>query len=285
MEANLRGTSFIDAHLDNAILTGSRLWETQRAGWSIKGVKCKYVFFDRDGEQATHFTAGEFERLYSEKIKILLHYEGGIDPIEVLTMPALIQRLEKSYEGCSLRLQSIQDDAGGATVTIVVDNLGQHNLASLRTSAEEVQQLQLKLRKEETLRLKLEGKIELMRDELFPMLERTMGDTYNINTAYGPVGPKSRITQQTIYNQNDLAAIRDLVKDIQAHQASLEQGIPTEKLSEVQNSLDVLREQITVQVPDHSIIRSTLKSLKTIFEGATGSVVASGWLELLQRLD
>ena len=284
--AQLSEASFIDAHLDNAMLTGAILWETQRAGWSIKGVKCEYAFFDRDGKQATHFTAGEFEKLYAEKTKIVLHYERGISPIEVLTMPALIQRLEKSYEGCSLRLQSVQDDAGGATAIIVVDNLGQHNLASLRTYAEEVQQLQLRLRHEEKLRLQLQAQIDLMTEKLFPiMLERTMGDTYNVNTAYGPVGPKGRITQQTIYNQNDLATIRKLVEDTRAKQASLEQTISSEKYSEIQNSLDVLRAQLTVQAPDHSIIRSTLKSLKTIFEGATGSVVASGWLELLQRLD
>ena len=70
------------------------------------------------------YSAGEFERPYADKTKIVLHYEGGINPIEIATLPALIQRIEATHPGCALRLQSIEEAPGGATVTPVVEDSG-----------------------------------------------------------------------------------------------------------------------------------------------------------------
>ena len=86
--ANLLGTVF-----NGATLTGAKLWETQRGGWSIQNVVCESAYWDKDGKELTHYAPGEFERLYSEKTKIALHYEGGIDPLEITTLPALIQKI------------------------------------------------------------------------------------------------------------------------------------------------------------------------------------------------
>jgi uncharacterized protein YjbI with pentapeptide repeats len=286
--ADLSMASLIDAQLHKAILTDSCLWETQRAGWSIKGAHCKRVFFDRNSEQATHFAAGEFERLYAEQTKIVLHYEGGINPIEVATLPALIQRLEKSYEGCRLRLQSIQDNAGGATVTIVVDDVGQHGLSSLREAAAQIQQLQLMVRENEEAKIQLQAQINLMLEKIFPiMLEGIVSrNTYEIHTngPVGAIGTGSQGRQHNIYSQNDLADIRKLVDSIGEQRASLERSITDAKLSELQQSLQNLQEQLIAQIPDHSIIQSSLKSLKTIFEGAAGRVLGSVLLELLRQI-
>jgi len=119
--ANLCTVNLVDSKLDEADLTGARLWEIQRSGWSIKNIKCEYVFWDRDGEKRAQYALGEFERLYAEKTKIILHYKDGIDPIEVATLPVLIQKLQQEHPGCRLSLQSVQADAGGSTVTIAID--------------------------------------------------------------------------------------------------------------------------------------------------------------------
>jgi hypothetical protein len=44
-----------------------------------------------------------------------------MDPLEVVTLPALVQHLEASRHGCKLRFESIQDSPGGAVVTIIVE--------------------------------------------------------------------------------------------------------------------------------------------------------------------
>jgi hypothetical protein len=81
--ANLRQATLIDTGLDGADLTGATLWETQRSGWSIKGIICKRVFWDRDGEDALEYEDGAFERIFAEKPRIVLHYAGGMSPVDL----------------------------------------------------------------------------------------------------------------------------------------------------------------------------------------------------------
>ena len=75
-------------------------------------------------QKPTRYAPGEFERLFSEKTKIVLHYANGIDPIEIATLPALIQRIQAQHPGCTLRLQSIEEAPGGANVILVIDDPG-----------------------------------------------------------------------------------------------------------------------------------------------------------------
>jgi len=55
---DLRQASLIDVHLDGATLTNAKLWETQRTGWSIKGVVCQRVYWDRGSEVPTEYGDG-----------------------------------------------------------------------------------------------------------------------------------------------------------------------------------------------------------------------------------
>jgi hypothetical protein len=125
------------------MITNACFWETQRAEWSIKGINCEAVYWDKTRKELRPYAPGEFERLYAETFKIKLYYSGGIDFIEIATLPALIQQIEDKYPGCSLRFQTMQDDAGGHSVTIAVDNLGKYDFAALEATA---QQSQSKLR-------------------------------------------------------------------------------------------------------------------------------------------
>jgi hypothetical protein len=104
--------------LDGSDITGSHLWETQRAGWSIKGVACETVFWDEDAKIASKFSPGEFERLYGNPLVIELFYEGGITSFELNTLPALLHELTKLHPGHELRLASVVETSGGALVTI-----------------------------------------------------------------------------------------------------------------------------------------------------------------------
>ena len=50
-DADLRGADLVQACLDSSTLTGAKLYGTARDDWSIKGVKCDYVFWDREAEE------------------------------------------------------------------------------------------------------------------------------------------------------------------------------------------------------------------------------------------
>jgi hypothetical protein len=67
--ANLQMARLISANLDGANLTGACLWETQRTVWSIKGVICEYVYWDRESKEITEYAPGEFETLFCQPDK------------------------------------------------------------------------------------------------------------------------------------------------------------------------------------------------------------------------
>jgi len=204
----------VNARLDGATLTGASLWETQRTGWSIKRLICESAYWDKERKELTTYEPGEFERLYAEKIKVLVRYPGGMTPLEVVTLPALIQHLEASRPGCKLRFDSIQDGPGGAVATIVVEDAGdtapeQVGLlkADIQAEAEgKARRLRdaLESERESVLILGTEvRRLEWMVDKLLsrPTLylqggDARMGDEYNVGQA-GAVGPHAHAHDMT----------------------------------------------------------------------------------------
>src|SRR5262249_5036795 len=76
-----------------------------------------------------------------------------IDLVEIVTLPALIKQIEDKYPGCAIRFQTIQEDAGGASLIIAVDNLGEYDFSALETTAQQSQsQLRMALKENEQLR-------------------------------------------------------------------------------------------------------------------------------------
>lgn len=179
-KANLTEARLINAHLDGATLNGARLWEVQRGGWSIKGVICTNAYWDKEGKESTVFAPGEFERLYAEKIKVVVKYPNGITPLEIVTLPALIQHLEASTPGCKLRFESIQDAPGGALVTIVVEDVENTSLeqlerlkADIQSEAEQKSQLLREaLEDERRTRLLLTGEVQALERIVDKVLSR-----------------------------------------------------------------------------------------------------------------
>src|SRR5262249_19610829 len=122
--ASLRVSRLINAIFDGANLTNACLWETQRAGWSIKGVICESIYWDEEREKLDAYEPGDFERLYSEKARVQIKYLGGLSTLEIATLPGLIQHLKELHPGVVLRFESIRDASGGAVVNLVFDNAG-----------------------------------------------------------------------------------------------------------------------------------------------------------------
>jgi uncharacterized protein YjbI with pentapeptide repeats len=214
--ADLSLARLLGANLDGATLTGARLWETQRAGWSIKGVICESVYWNEVGKELTIYGPGDFERLYAEKIKVLVRYPDGISPLEVVTLPSLIRHLEASRPGCRLRFESIQDGPGGAVVTIVVEEAEDTSpaqvkqlKAALQAEAEQKAQYLRQALESERESLSLKGEVRALERTVDKLLSRPtfylqggdarMGDEYKVGQA-GAVGPQSHAHDMT-FNQ------------------------------------------------------------------------------------
>ena len=224
-EANLSQASLIDAQLDRANITAAHLWETQHGGWSIEGIICQNAFWDREGKEPTEYGEGEFERIFAEKPRILLRYPGGISPMDLIALPLVVERLQVEYPSSVLQIRSMQNDAGGASVTITVEDLENCGAEVFTAEVEALRRdlltIQHRLRSEESLRLVFETKYQAMVQDVLPiLLERAVpkrefnigrvtapmiiegatmhkGDTYNIQGQAGAVGPGSQAQGNT----------------------------------------------------------------------------------------
>lgn len=214
-EVNLRTARLIDTKLDGATLNGTCLWETQRAGWSIKGIMCEYVYWDEAKEIKSFYSPGEFEKLYADKIKVRLFYKDGISPLEIATIPALVKHLEDSHPGSGLRLVGIREDSGGVVVELAIedsDTQSSEQLKQLKAELEaEAQQKAQYLRQALDEALELRGQVQayervvgqlLSNQKSIYYLEKgdlQMGSTYNVNQA-GAVGDNASASNMT-FNQ------------------------------------------------------------------------------------
>jgi uncharacterized protein YjbI with pentapeptide repeats len=216
-DADLTLARLVSAYLNDVTLTGARLWETQRSGWSIKGVICESCYWDGEAKELTTYGLGDFERLYSDKTKIVLFYQGGLSTLEFSALPALVKHLEEAHPGCILRLESITDASGGAVVTLTIDDAGdgspeslQQLKAELEKTAKRVIKYQRKALTERDVRLRLEGEVKQLGTVVDKLILRpslsihgqggiTVGDEYNVGQA-GAVGPHSHAHDMT-FNQ------------------------------------------------------------------------------------
>jgi hypothetical protein len=228
-DTDLRQASLIDSRLDGANLTGAKLWETQRGGWSIKGVICHHAFWDRDGKEPTEYGDGDFERIFAEKLRIVLRYPGGLSPVELVMLPLIIERLKAEHPDCVLHIRSVQDNGSAAIVTITVDDLTGRTDEAFSSEVVRLQaKLECVLEERDYLRqfvseflAPIKDRIRLPSQEIH--LYRPSGlvtiegtamsrDTYNISGQAGAVGHQSHahdMTLQQIQNSLDLPKLAE----------------------------------------------------------------------------
>src|SRR6266446_3250172 len=167
---DFRLANLIETNCNGAILTEARLWESQRAGWSIQGVQCPAASWDRDGRERTRYSPGEFERLYADTTTIVLHYAGGMQPMEMMTLPAVMRQIEDRHPGCVLCLHAVQDAPGGATVTLVIGDLGGYTLDELHEQAKQTQVAHRSALQHVDMQQAVEHQLAQLQTTLFPLL-------------------------------------------------------------------------------------------------------------------
>lgn len=89
-------------------------------------------------------------------------------------------------------------------------------------------------------------------------------------------------TQTTTIGDLNLDRVRQFVERYEEAEQSL--GLEAEEAAEAQADIATIRAQLDSPRPKPEIIRQSLRSVRTILEGATGSLAASGLLELLQHV-
>jgi len=85
--ADLRSANLINANLKGANLTGAKLWGSKRLGCSLEGVRCDYVYFDKNGKSRSpkdrNFLGNEFK----ERETLGINPRAKISQIEKSSIP------------------------------------------------------------------------------------------------------------------------------------------------------------------------------------------------------
>lgn len=284
--ANLSCANLQSATLDRSDLTGANFWETLRAGWSIKGVTCEHAFWDRAGKNATLYTPGEFERLYSDQTTIELFYEGGISSFELNTLPALLQHLASKHPDASIHLRTVEQTGGGAKITINLGDADDSLKEEIEADARQVVTAQLQLRDNHVLRLQIENAtLRQMHESAIRLMLASSAPqiTFNapVHTAAIPSGNAKIELHQTF---NDNTALIQLIDNLLT---------PNTELTAVQSS-EVKEAKAELQKPEPQKTRLSrfydfLKTLpqEAILKGAgkLGEKAAEAdWSSLLHQL-
>lgn len=124
IEADLRASRLTTASLGRADLTGTKLYGTARDDWEIEGVKCKYLYWDQDGDRRSpedrDLEPGEFERLYAQLPTIEYVFENGIKPLDLLVMDRVVQVIKKTTPELDLQIDSISARGLQPTIAFTV---------------------------------------------------------------------------------------------------------------------------------------------------------------------
>jgi len=291
---NLNAAKLIDTILDGAILTGACLWETQRAGWSINGVICEYVYwgnvqfdgFDetfKDDVTKSFYGPGEFERLFADKTKIRLFFKDGFDPLEFDTLPALIKHLENSHPGIRLRMVGIKENSGGIVVELAIEDVGEYSLEQLKqlrveieTTAQRAIEYERKFLAEEKIREQVEARLDelrvLFREQmrLLSIANQTIvkgdnivGDKYNVPGQAGAVGQNAHASDMT-FNQIvnhfeksiDLRALATQLGELREEMATRQDSSPQAVIAQCEAE----KAEIAAQAGETSKVMEHLKA-------------------------
>ncbi len=291
--ADLRSATLQWAVLDDANVTEIRLWESQRGGWSIKGIRCECAFWGEDASAPTYYAPGEFERLYSEQTCIELFYQGGVSTFELNTLPALLQHLASIHPDNNIRLKSIEETGGGARISISVGKTDSQTAEKIKTDAMQVYQAQLALRDKETERLQIEKNYleSLFVGKLIPAM-LSAGATQNVFnapvTGFVQASGESKVDfHQTLNDNAALLAVLERMTDRRA-----ELPLPAPEASRFETELDSAKSELQKRNPDQSVLRKSIRLIQNLaaeaLKGAAGKIgeqaVLADWQSWLHEL-
>jgi len=168
-KAKIKHSSFVKANI-----TGSSFWEVDAIDWTLTKVKCSHAFWDKRSKQKTYYSNYEFERLYSHALTIELNYPFRLSVTEMSTLPILIEHLQASQWGTSIRLKSIQDHSGGALVVLSIDESSSYDPSELRDQlqkeASNIQMAQIAMRQDNILQQSLKEEVAKIKENFWPRL-------------------------------------------------------------------------------------------------------------------
>ncbi len=169
---DLRGAIIKQLNLTKATINGCKFWKIKTQEWTLSQIQCEHAFWDEKGLEKTQYKRHEFERIYAASIAIKLRFPYRLSSTEISTLPILIEHLHGTFWGTSIRLKSINDDAGGSEICFAIDETGTYHPYELKEAVQdEINRLQIGmilLRKNTKIQLELKEDLAKIRESFWP---------------------------------------------------------------------------------------------------------------------
>jgi Pentapeptide repeats (8 copies) len=161
---NLRTAKLIGANLNESNITGTCLYGTSRDDWTIDGIKCDYIYWDKEGKERTPkdriFRPGEFEALYKSLPTTTYYFSDAFTPITPLVMNKVVNEINQKHPQFELKLDSFQSKGTPhAVFTVLHKENSDKALNEITHEYEKTNQ-------------RLEGKIEILKDIVSEYIDR-----------------------------------------------------------------------------------------------------------------
>ena len=120
----------------------------------------------------------------------MLRYAGGISPIDLIALPVIVERLQAEHLDSVLQIRSVQNDAGGASVVITVEDLKDRGTEAFAVEFEKIRAelvtAQHRLQNEERLRISFEAQCQVLVERVIPTLAAAPKQQVNIGQLTAP---------------------------------------------------------------------------------------------------
>ncbi|MGH1485605.1 MAG: pentapeptide repeat-containing protein [Cellvibrionaceae bacterium] len=174
VDCDFRQSKIKRCNFRKADLTGCMFGEVDTVDWTLSDAKCGYAYWDKLGKQKTYYGKHDFERIYSDTLTLKLVYPFRLSVSEISTLPILIEHLQATQWGTSIRLKSIKDSAGGSLVTLSIDEISAYNPSELRESlqreADYILMAQIAMRQDMLLQSALKEEVANIKENFWPRL-------------------------------------------------------------------------------------------------------------------
>jgi hypothetical protein len=274
--ADMRSATLQNTILDSVIATDTKLWETQRAGWSIKGIFCERAYWDKEAKEPIAYVPGEFERLYSDQTCIELFYPGGVTTFELNTLPALFHHLASLHPDTFIRLKSIEETGGGAKISVSVGDADSATAEKIKADAMRVYQAQLALRDDRIKQLEIEQ--NYMQNVVFEKLIKAMlraGTQQIVFNApvYGPMLTSGNATLEVHQTIKDNPAILALLEKMIDRRTEL--GLSKAEATKLESELESTVAELQNGSTEETTISKSLETIREIVKGALANFAGS----------
>jgi len=113
--------------LTGADITGSVFWGVSTSGWKINAIRARYIYFCQNDEEEKekyrrNFHEGQFEALYRSLPTVELAFVEGLNPLSLLTLSLLIERINRQSPEFGVKMADIHKNEFETRVGIKINN-------------------------------------------------------------------------------------------------------------------------------------------------------------------